>query len=447
MRRGTSLLGLLLVAAALGGYIYFVELKRDPSSTAETKTEKVFTLTPGSIETVEITNAAAETTRVVRQDASWAITAPEATEADTVEVATVVSSLESLEQTRVVVEAPEALAPFGLDPARMSITFTVAGETTPRRLLLGNKTPTGGDIYAQVDGSPKVFLIGAFLEDTFNKSPFAFREKSVLKFARDAADALTITQGSSRLALSRSGNEWRLSAPLNARADFGAVDGIVSRLFQARMATLVTADGTKTLGTYGLDRPQVVVTVGSGSSTAELALGAAESETHVYARDLARPMVFTVEKALADELKKTPEDMRVKDLFAFRSFNATTVTITSAGTAFTFTKKAGEGENAADVWSLTTPTTRIVDAAKMTDLLTTTSNLRAESFAARALTSGEVVTVTVTFTDASSPTTETITFRKSGTVVQAIREGEPGAAVVSTVDFDRVISLLQEIAG
>src|SRR5690606_34175810 len=124
--------------------------------------------------------------------------------------------------------------------------------------------------------------------------------------------------------------------------------------------------GTDALRTYGLDRPQVVVTVGSGSSTAQLALGAAESETHVYARDLSRPMVFTVERALADELKKSPEDLRVKDLFAFRSFNATAVTITSGGTTYTFTKTAGEGENAVDVWSLTTPTTRTVDAAKMT---------------------------------------------------------------------------------
>jgi len=447
MRSGKSFLGLLIVATALGAYIYFVEMTRDPAADSASTREKVFTLTPGSIEAVNLTNAAGETTTVVRQDATWNITAPEAAEADTVEISTVVSSIESLEQTRVVTETPESLAPFGLDPARISVAFTVAGESTPRRLKLGTKTPTGGDLYAQIEGSPKVFLIGGYLEDTFNKGPFALREKSVLKFSRDGADALTITQGTSRLSLAKSGNTWRLSAPINAAADFNTVDGLIGRIFQARMAGFVAADGTAALRDYGLDRPQAIVTVGSGSSQAVLAIGSAQDDTNVYARDLSRPMIFTIEKALLDELRKKPEDVRLKDLFNFRSFTATAFEITTGGTTYTFTKTKGEGENAADVWTLTAPSSKTADAAKMTDLLTTSSNLRAESFAAAAFAAGDTVTIAATFDDAGTAKTETVTFRKSGAVVHGIRTGEPGAAVVSTTDFDRVLSLLKEIAG
>jgi len=449
MRSGKSLLGLLVVATALGGYIYFVEMKREPAPRSGAPVrEKVFTFDAGSIERVEITNAVAETTTVVRQDAEWAITAPSPADADIVEVSTLVSSIESLERTRVVIETPESLAPFGLEPARITVAFSVAGESSPRQLRIGNKTPTGGDLYAQVDGAPAVFLIGGYLEDTFNKSPFDLREKSVLTFSRDGADALTITRGTTRVSMTKSGSDWRVSAPMDAAADFAAVDGIIGRLFQARMAGLVSADGTGNLRDYGLDRPQAVVTVGSGSSQAALAVGAAaEDETLVYARDLSRPLVFTVEKTLLDELTKTPDDLRTKDVFGFRSFNASTFEMTSGGTTYTFTKAAGEGDNAPDVWSLTSPTSTVPDATKMTDLLTTTSNLRAERFAASAFASGETLTVTVTYTDVSTPTTETVTFRKSGTVVHAIRADEPGAAIVSTTDYDRVVALLQEIAG
>lgn len=448
MRSGKSLLLLVVIAAALGGYIYFVEMKRDPAAEDATTTrEKVFTISPGSIEEVEITNAAAETTKVVRQDAAWVLTAPAQAEADTVEISTVVSSIESLEQTRVVSEAPDSAAPFGLDPARITVAFKVTGESSPRRLLIGNKTPTGGDMYARVDGSPRVFLIGGFLEDTFDKSPFELREKSVLKFSRDAADALTITAGTTRIALAKSGPDWRLTAPVNARADFAAVDGIVGRLFQARMAGLVSADGTNNLKDYGLDKPQAVVSLGSGSSRAELAIGAAEGEANVYARDLSRPMVFTVEKTLLDELRKSADDLRLKELFEFRSFSATSFHLKQLDTVYAFSKKKGDGDNAADVWSLTTPTAKAADAAKMTDLLTTTSNLRAESFVAAATATGEPVTITVTFGDGDQAKTESVVFRKSGTVVHAIRAGEPGAAVVSTIDFDRIMTLLKEITG
>jgi hypothetical protein len=347
----------------------------------------------------------------------------------------------------VVTEAPETLVPFGLDQPRMTIAFTVTGESEPRRLLIGNKTPTGGDLYAQVAGTPTVFLIGGYLEDTFNKGTFDLREKSVLKFSRDAADALTIDHGSTRIALAKAGSEWRLSAPVDARADFSAVDGLVGQIFQARMTGLVDADGTDNLRHYGLDRPSATVTVGSGSSRAELAIGAAEDETHMFARDLSRPMVFTIEKTLLDALTKTPDDLRIKDMFEFRSFSATTFDITSGDTTYTFTKGPGEGENAADVWTMTSPTSKVVDATKMTDLLTTTSNLRAESFAPRAFTGGDTVAVTARFGNGDAATSESVTFRKSGGIVHAIRDGEPGAAVVSTTDYDRVVTLLQDIAG
>lgn len=447
MRSGKSLLALVVVAAALGGYIYFVEMQRDPAADTATTRDKVFTITPGSIEAVEITNAAAETTTVVRQDAAWMLTAPAQAEADTVEISTVVSSIESLEQTRVVSETPDSAAPFGLDPARITIAFTVAGETTPRRLLIGNKTPTGGDLYARVDGSPRVFLIGGYLEDTFNKAPFDLREKSILKFSRDDADSLSISAGATRVALAKSGTDWRLTSPVSARADFAAVDGIVGRLFQARMANLVSPDGTNNLKEYGLDKPQAVVTLGTGSSKAELAIGAEDGETNVFARDLSRPMIFTVEKTLLDDLRKSADDLRLKELFEFRSFSATNFDITSGGTTYSFSKKKGEGDNAPDVWSLTTPSAKAVDMTKMTDLLTTTSNLRAESFAASAATGGEAVTIAVKFGEGDSAKSETVTLRKTGEVVHAIRAGEPGAAVVSTIDFDRVLTLLKAITG
>ena len=55
--------------------------------------------------------------------------------------------------------------------------------------------------------------------------------------------------------------------------------------------------------------------------------------------------------------------------------------------------------------------------------------------------------VTARFGEAASPTEERVVFRKSGDVVHAVREGEPGAAVVSTEDFDRALSLFKELTG
>jgi len=448
MRSGRAFLGLLVVAAGLGGYIYFVEMKRDPAAdTATPAREKVFTIAAGSIEEVEITNATSQVTRATRKDTTWSLAAPEAVDADMTEVSTVISSLESLERVKVIDDNPASAAAFGLAPPRIKVAFKTAGDAAQKVLLIGNKTPTGGDLYASVDGSPAVFLIGAFLEDTFNRKPFDLREKTALKFTREAVDSITLAQGATRVSLAKAGNDWRFSGPAGARADAAAVDALIGQLAQARMTSVVASDAALKPGDHGLEKPQVVVTIGTGSSKAELAIGKKEDDTHFFARDLSRPLVFSVDKALLDELLKKADDFRVKDVFAYRSFTATGLDAVFGGVTYTFAKKKADGENSLEKWWQTVPASKELESAKFDDFLMTMSNLRAESFTTTAHTGGEAITITARFGDAAAPQTETVTLRKVGTVVHAIRAGEPGAAVVSTADFDRALGLFKELTS
>ena len=449
MRSGRSFLIMLVVAAGLGSYIYFVEMKREPvAEISSPEREKVFTIAPGTIEEVEITNAQAEVTRLTKKDATWTLDAPVAVEADAAEIGTLVSSLESLERVRVIEEAPASVAPFGLAPPRIRVAFKTAGDATPQVLLVGNKTPTGGDLYAQLDGKPAVFLIGAFLDTTFNRTPFDLREKTALKFTREDVSGITMVQGNSRVVLEKAGNDWRLTAPGNAKADAAAVDALISQISQAKMTGITAGDASPAaLKEHGLDKPQAIVTVNAGSAKAELAIGKKEDDTHFFARDLSRPLIFSVDKTLLDELTKKADDFRVKDVFAYRSFTALGLDVISGGQTFTFAKKKAEGETSLEKWSQTAPAEKAVDNAKFDDFLMTLSNLRAESFAATPHTGGDSVTVTARFGDATAPQTETVTLRKVGTVVHAIRSGEPGAAVVSTADFDRALALFKELTS
>ena len=448
MRSGRSFLLMLVVAAGLGAYIYFVEMKRDPTEIVLPPKDKVFTFTPGTIEEVEITNDKKEVTRIAKKDTTWSIVAPVPMEADATEVAGVISQLESLERTKIIEENPASVAPFGLDPPRIRLTVKNAGDATRRVLLIGNKTPTGGDLYAKLEGAPAVFLIGGFLQDTFNRNTFGLREKTVLKFTREDVTGVTLVQGSQRLALEKTGTDWKLTAPSGSRADAGAVDSLIGQIAQAKMTGVTAGDATPAaLKEHGLDKPQVVVTVHAGSAKAELAIGKKEDDTHFFARDLSRPLIFSVDKALLDGLTKKADDFRVKDVFAYRSFTATGLDVTSGGQTYTFAKKKGEGENAVEKWSQIKPADKAVDAAKFDDFMMTLSNLRAESFTAKPVTGGDSLTVTARFGDANAPQTETVTLRKVGTVVHAIRASEPGAAVVSTADFDRAMGLFKELTG
>src|SRR5262245_13906548 len=105
MRGGKSLLVLLLLAAGVGAYAYFVESKRDTTDTSTTpKATKVLSIEAGKVEEVEVTSASGDVTRLKKSGTDWQMVAPTGMEADQQAVSSLVSSIESLETSRTIDE-------------------------------------------------------------------------------------------------------------------------------------------------------------------------------------------------------------------------------------------------------------------------------------------------------------------------------------------------------
>jgi Domain of unknown function (DUF4340) len=451
MRSGRSLLVLLVVALGLGAYIYFVESKREPSD-AEKK-DKVFSTDASKIDEVEVHAASGDVTTLKKNGDKWSIVAPVSAAADDSTVSSLVDALATMEVDRVLDDNPTGLAQFGLDPPRYWVSFKTAGDTAPHRLNVGSKTPTGSDDYARVEGQNRLFLTQSYHDDSVNKSTFDLRDKRVLVFSRDAVDTLTLDgKGAPAIALAKKGSDWRLTSPVEARADFSPVDGVIGRLDQVHMQSIVSEGSTPTpaeLKKYGLDAPQMVATVGAGSSKATLAIGGKKDDGGLYARDLSRPIVFAVESALLTDLTKKPDDLRVKDVFEFRPYSASSVDITHGTTRASYAKKkpanASTDASAQDVWAQTSPTAKDVNQTALTDLMNTLTGLRVDHFVDRAPASGDDLVVVAHTGEGSSATEEHVTLRKAANTVYAVRSDEPGAGVVPTADFDKALSQLKTL--
>ncbi len=365
-----SFLLLLVIAAALGGYLYY-DSKHQSSD--EKKQEKVFPdLQPDKIDRVTVKSDKGETTTVQKQGSGWRVTQPVATTADDSELSGITSNLASMEVQRVIDDQPSDVKQYGLDPARIEVTFASDGKD--RKILLGQKTPAGSAMYAKLPDKARVFVVPSFVESTFNKSTFDLRDKTILKVDREKTDRLDIQTADRTVKLAKQGSDWKIAGPVEARADFSAVEGILGRLSSTPMKSIAAADAdAAALKEYGLDKPDITVHVGAGSAEAGLAIGKAAAEGTVYAKDLSRPMVFTVEKTLVDDLKKSPDDFRIKDLFDARSFNTTRLDIAYKGQTLAFEKDK-------DAWKQVAPAAKAVDRAKMEALLTALTNARATGF-------------------------------------------------------------------
>jgi hypothetical protein len=427
VRRLRSFLFLVVAAAGLGAYIYFVEAKRAPSSEPAAKPKVFGEVAPDKIEEITVALKDGDRTTLQKSGNDWQIVQPATFAADQTEASSIATNLSTLEVQHVVDENPGDLKEYGLTEPRADIAFRLAGTKEPKRLLIGNKTATNSDIYAKIPSEKRVILVPGYLESTFVRSTFDLRDKGALKFDRDKVDTIQLVSGGKTVGIKKEGNEWMLTEPLKARADFGTVEGLLGPLSSAQMKKIVSAEPPPPgdVKKYGLAAPAITARIGAGSTQATLAVGGDAEDGTVYARDLSRPSVFTLESTVATELKKGAADFRRKDVFEFRPFNAKRIEVSRNGQTVVFERTENKDAKgvATEKWIQTAPS--FVDSVAGTGL------------------DAPAMTVVVRYDDGKHE--ERVTFAAKGDEVHAARAGEPGAAKIAKTDYDSAIKAIDEL--
>jgi hypothetical protein len=441
--RGLRFVILLLVAVPIAWYAYY-DSKKGPIDDSP-KRDKVFTVEADKIDELEIKSESGDKTTLRRKGTDWEIVQPVAAPSDQATVSGITSNLSSLEIQRVLDEKPADLKEFGLAEPRVEVAFKANGQQ--RRLQLGQKTPSGTDVYAKLGDDPKVFLVSSYLDSTFNRTTFDLRDKAVLKLDRDKIDNMEVTASGRTTRFEKKSGEWQIAQPPSGRADAGAIDGLVSRVSGVQMKSVVP--DASDLKKFGLDKPVASVRLGSGSSQATLAIGGpAEGDSGgVYARDLSRPTVFTIEASLLDDLKKDPSEYRQKDLFDARSFNATRVELVRNGqtTVFEKTKAKDKDGKEQEKWRQTAPAARDIDQAKIEALISAATGTRATGFVDTTAKTGldkPELSVSVKYDEGKE---EHVSFARAGDTAYAARAGSPGAAKVDASAIDGIVKALEDV--
>jgi hypothetical protein len=447
MRGLRSTIALAVVLAGLGAYIYFVTWKKPAEPVS--KQDKVFAgVQTDKIDELKVTSDKGDVTTLKKDNGNWQLVAPVAARADEAEASGIVNAVGQVEIVRVIDENPSDLKGYGLDMPRVEVDFKAAGDKDYRRLLIGEKSPTGADLFARRNDEKKVFLIPASQETTLNRSTFELRDKTLLKFERDKVDGVEMNAGGKTVQLAKDGTEWKLTQPLQVRADYGAVEGLIGKLQTTAIKSIVADSASAAdLKKYGFDKPTAKVDLKLGSASATLLLGGTAEDKTVYARDASKPAVVTVESTLADDLKKGADEFRRKDVFEFRAYNANRVELTRNGQTVAFDKVKGSGNDAVDKWRRVSPTAGDADKDKIDALLSRLSNMRATSFVDASAKTGlnmPALTVFAKFDDGKKE--ERVTFAKVGNDVYAGRPGEPGAAKVDAMDFTEANKTLDELS-
>ena len=452
MQRLRSTFLLLLLFLAIGGYAWFVERERPPASETDAG-EQAFDVAAGRITDLTVNAANGDVTTLTRteNEIDWVVAAPFETEADDNAATAIATTLAALDIRREVEQEAADLAPFGLTDPTVSVTFaTPDGE--PLTLSVGDETPTGGERYAAIGN--RVILVADFVESTLNRTGFELRDRSILEFTGPDVTSFTVEQGDDALGFVKADGDWRVVEPLDARADFGLVEAMVGRIGSGEMLAIESESAAEdALEPFGLDAPRLTAMVEVGGESYTLLVGDENPETTFYARDAARNLVFTIDAALVDDLARGADAYRQKDLFDFRPFNATALTIVRDDRTIRFEQAPAANEDEAaddaggeETWRRVEPEPADVERPEMDVLLRALSDLRADSFVeSRQGTGLEAPLAVITATFGDDGEEERVLIGRSGDVSYGVHGDEPGAAVVDSTAVDDAFEALDTL--
>jgi hypothetical protein len=250
--------GLLLLAVlGLGAFLYFYEIggesgRRD----AEERAKRLFAgIEPTDVQWIALKTSDGVDARFELHDGKWQVVAPIAFPADP-GLARIAEALATVTSEKTF-EHPQPDAEYGLDDAAAKIVRfgTTSGE---HALRIGSATPVGSNVYARSDESTVVHTIASYRATAFTRTLSDLRDKQILSFDPNSIGEVEARWPGGRVVVTRvpapadapkpdepeapgSSDDWKMSAPIAARADAAAIDGLLSTLSFLRADAFVDA--------------------------------------------------------------------------------------------------------------------------------------------------------------------------------------------------------------
>ena len=419
------LIAVVLLAVVGGAAIWVYKHPDDKSKTSDAaaSTTKLLTIPDDQFQEIRIKKVTNERITLKRDNGKWQLTAPTALPADQDAVSGMVTTLSNLTADKVIEENATDLKPYGLDIPTLDVEIARKDGKTDH-LLVGDDTLNGSGAYAKLAGGNKVVTVGSMVKTSLDKRPDDLRDKRLLTFDSDKLSRVELTAKGAVIEFGKNGqNEWQIVKPRPLRADGSAVDGLVTKLKDAKM-DLTAEDAAKQFA--GAAKVATIsVTDAGGTQTLEVRR---DKDKNVYAKSSAVEGLYKVNADLADGVEKSLDDFRNKKLFNFGFSDPSRVDLKGVSYTKTGDKWTANGKN--------------MDNASVQNLIDKLRDLTASKFVEKG--GGDQV-FTATVVSDSGKRTEKVNITKQAAQYFAQREGEPGIYEIEAKAFEDLQKAASEV--
>jgi len=347
-----------------------------------------------------------------KQGEHWQIVKPLRARADDQKVNDLLAQITTSRIQQFVADDRGDLHPYGLAEPRGTVTIFTADDKQGQLLQIGGvPEKTKDQVYVRFTSRNFVYTLPKKIEEVLNTRPNDLRDRHLVRFDQNQLDRITIdAPGKDKTVLARKGEVWTIANQNNAAANTGEVRRLID-LIAGEQVTKFVEDVASDLPKYGLDKPQLILTLSSFASenTAEtsagehpmatIAFGRIEGE-NVYARVGDQPFIVTARRAVLDNMFSSPLRWQDLAIFQFKPEQIHRLSIITD-----HERTIGRGPNNQWQWIVGNGA---MDTANVQSLLNTIASLRAVRWVGNDVPAQAVAKPQLTITFTTSPDDKTI---------------------------------------
>ena len=260
----------------------------------------------------------------------WEIVKPLQARGDDQKIADLIAQVTTARIQQFVADDRGDLRGYGLTEPRGAITLFTSEDKQGQLLQIGAVPEKEKDqLYVRSAARGFVYTLPKKVEEILNTKPDDLRDRHLVRIDTNILDRITIdVPGRNKIVLARKDNNWTIASRKNAPANSSEVRRVIDTLQNERVTNFVE-DVASNLPKYGLDKPQLQLTLSSFASenTAEtkageqpfatIAFGKTQGE-NVYARLTDEPFVVAVRRSLLDQIFTDPVQWQDLAIYKFK---------------------------------------------------------------------------------------------------------------------------------
>ena len=332
--RTTLIIIVLLVGIACAYFLFFQQSPENASTDEKPPIHQVYGITRENVQQMEVTFAdtAYQDLKLVKDaTGNWHLKSPFQADANGEKVNQMLDDLlnKRVKQTLAVT----TLTQYGLDTPSITLSLWTE-QASPATVFSIGKKAINFSVYAKEKSEAHIFLIESSALDDLAKSPTDLRDRSVIRFNTEMVSNIEFASRSadtpfkpSRLNCEKRDGTWRVTHPINTKADAEEIENLLLELRSLRVSTFeadhVDANTPAQLEKTGLDTPRIQIKLTDENNTYALDIGS-EVPTengvpgHLYVKSVHQEAIYTVNDDIYDLLNKSVFDLRDKRVIDFQ---------------------------------------------------------------------------------------------------------------------------------